>query len=76
MHPAWFGVLTAVGTVAFYASVGALVYVAQESSVSAAFRTVAAERSWLVALFALCLLAVTALLTRWYRRTRERRSSR
>ncbi|MFC7223602.1 DedA family protein [Halalkalicoccus sp. GCM10025322] len=76
MNAAWFGALTAIGTVAFYASVGALVYYAQESSVARALRVVAADRPWLVALLVLGVLAATMLLTRRYRRTRSRRSSR
>lgn len=69
MNPAWFGVLTAAGTVAFYASVGALVYYAQESSISWALRRAAADRPLLVAVIALSMLAAMVLLTRRYQRT-------
>ena len=72
MNAAWFGVLTAVGTVGFYASVGALVYYAQESSVTRALRAVAADRPWLVAALVLGVLVATVLLTRRHRRTAER----
>ena len=71
MSAAWFGVLTAVGTVAFYASVAALVYYAQESSISRVLRRAAADRPLLVAVIALGVLAAMVLLTRRYQQSTE-----
>ena len=69
MGPARFGAFTAVGTVAFYAAAGAVVYYGRQQSLFAAVFSAAAARPGLAAVAGFALLAASLLAWRWYDRS-------
>lgn len=71
MDRAWFGAFTAAGTIAFYATVAAVVFVARRRDALAAARTVATEHPVLVAVLLLGGVTATLLATAGYRRAKR-----
>ncbi|MFC6939555.1 DedA family protein [Salinirubellus sp. GCM10025818] len=65
MSPIRFGAFTAVGTVAFYAAAGGVVYYGRQRSLFAAALDAASARPGLAAVAALALLALGGLVWRW-----------
>lgn len=68
MRPGRFGVLTAVGTVGFYATAGAIVYYGRQQSLFAAVIGFATDRPVLTAVGGLSLLVLGLLIRSWSRR--------
>jgi hypothetical protein len=68
MDPVRFGVLTAVGTVGFYAATGGLVYYGRQVSLFAAAVTFVARSPLLAAVGFVALLGSGLLVGRWWSR--------